>query len=55
VQTLPGGPEFRAKMNLLETCAEQVAAVVEWFDDLADRSRRLPAAGAAAAAHPTLQ
>jgi tRNA-dihydrouridine synthase B len=44
VQALPGGAAFRARMNLIETCAGQVAAVADWFDALADRSRRMPAA-----------
>jgi len=44
VETLPGGPAFRAKMNLLESCAEQSAAVAGWFDELAERAERLPAA-----------
>ena len=47
VETLPGGPAFRAKMNLLETCAEQSAAVAGWFDELAERAERLPSASAA--------
>ena len=55
VETLPGGPAFRAKMNRLETCAEQVAAVAEWFDELGEHSRLLPQANAAAAPEPMLQ
>ena len=56
VQALPGGAAFRARMNLIETCAGQVAAVVDWFDALADRSRRMPAASpATTAGDPTLQ
>jgi tRNA-dihydrouridine synthase B len=55
VETLPGGPAFRAKMNRLETCAEQVAAVAEWFDQLGERSRLLPQANAADAREPMLQ
>ena len=54
VETLPGGPTFRAKMNLLETCAEQAAAVAEWFDALADRSPRLPGPGTPAHDEPML-
>jgi tRNA-dihydrouridine synthase B len=50
VETLPGGPAFRAKMNLLETCADQTAAVAGWFDELAERAERLPSA-----ADPLLQ
>ena len=40
---LPGGAEFRDLMNGIETCAEQVAAVREWFDSLAERHPQLPA------------
>jgi tRNA-dihydrouridine synthase B len=46
VQSLPGGPAFRARMNTIETCTAQVAAVADWFDDLAARSERLPSAPA---------
>jgi tRNA-dihydrouridine synthase B len=49
VETLPGGHAFRAKMNALETCAEQSAAVADWFDALAQRHPRLPGSGAAEA------
>ena len=55
VETLPGGPAFRAKINLLETCAEQVAAVADWFDALADRSRLLPPSSDHTHAEPMLQ
>ena len=44
VETLPGGRDFRAKMNAIESCAAQFAAVAEWFDALADSHPRLPAA-----------
>ena len=47
VQSLPGGAAFRARMNTIETCAAQSAAVAEWFDDLAACSERLPSAPAA--------
>ena len=43
---MPGGPAFRARMNTIETCTAQVAAVADWFDDLAARSERLPSAPA---------
>ena len=46
VQGLPGGAAFRARMNTIETCAEQAAAVADWFDELAERSERLPTAPA---------
>ena len=39
---LPGGEAFRSRMNLLDECAEQVRAVADWFDQLADQHRTLP-------------
>jgi tRNA-dihydrouridine synthase B len=48
VRGLPGGEAFRARMNLLESCAAQVSAVGDWFDRLADRFTVLPVARAAA-------
>lgn len=42
VRGLPGGEAFRARMNLLDRCDEQVRAVSEWFDELADSYRLLP-------------
>jgi tRNA-dihydrouridine synthase B len=49
VRALPGGEEFRAQMNRLESCTEQVLAVADWFDALASRHRLLPQAPSAAA------
>jgi tRNA-dihydrouridine synthase B len=49
VRSLPGGEDFRAQMNRLESCADQVRAVADWFDALADRHRLLPQAPCAAA------
>jgi tRNA-dihydrouridine synthase B len=48
VRALPGGEAFRSRMNVLETCEEQVRAVADWFDELADAHRRLPLPRAAA-------
>ena len=48
VRALPGGEAFRAEMNLLESCDAQVRAVTEWFDELADSHRLLPATSGAA-------
>lgn len=53
VETLPGGAAFRAKMNLLESCAEQASAVADWFDALAEHADRLPVAPATST--PVLQ
>jgi len=47
VRALPGGEDFRARMNLLEHCDAQVRAVADWFDALADTQQRLPGFGAA--------
>ena len=55
VRRLPGGAAFLAGMNLLETCEEQLRAVVDWFDRLADLHPRLPAAVAPAPDELALQ
>jgi tRNA-dihydrouridine synthase B len=44
VKALPEGDAFRARMNLIEDSAEQFAAVSGFFDGLAGRMDRLPAA-----------
>jgi tRNA-dihydrouridine synthase B len=49
VRALPGGEDFRATMNTLATCREQVDSVTDFFDALADRHERLPALLPAAA------
>ena len=41
---LPGGEAFRAAMNTIDSCAEQVRAVGAWFDALADARALMPAA-----------
>ncbi|HZW75789.1 MAG TPA: tRNA-dihydrouridine synthase, partial [Caldimonas sp.] len=48
---LPGGDEFRAEMNAIESCDAQARAVAAWFERLADdaedaRRRRARARGA---------
>ncbi|QPF75291.1 tRNA dihydrouridine synthase DusB [Roseateles sp. DAIF2] len=42
VRALPGGEDFRQRMNRLESCEAQVAALREFFDALADHHERLP-------------
>ncbi len=42
VRALPGGEDFRAHMNTLETCATQVQAVADFFDALSVDHDRLP-------------
>ncbi|MFN4266052.1 MAG: tRNA dihydrouridine synthase DusB [Aquabacterium sp.] len=42
VRALPGGEDFRAHMNTLETCASQVQAVADFFDALSVAHDRLP-------------
>ncbi|MBC7468079.1 MAG: tRNA dihydrouridine synthase DusB [Ramlibacter sp.] len=44
VKALPGGAAFRAQMNLIDSCEEQVAAVSGFFNQLADESDRIPVA-----------
>ncbi len=46
VRALPGGEAFRARMNLLEDCCAQTAAVAGFFDELGSRTDRLPRGGA---------
>jgi tRNA-dihydrouridine synthase B len=48
VRALPGGEAFRAQMNLLERCEDQVLALSDWFDRLADTHHRLPVTSSAA-------
>jgi tRNA-dihydrouridine synthase B len=42
VWALPGGEAFRARMNRLEDCRAQTAAVADFFDELGVRTDRLP-------------
>jgi tRNA-dihydrouridine synthase B len=48
VRALPGGEAFRARMNLLDRCEDQLHALSDWFDRLAETHQRLPATSAAA-------
>ncbi|MEZ5605835.1 MAG: tRNA dihydrouridine synthase DusB [Burkholderiaceae bacterium] len=50
VRALPGGEAFRARMNAIETAAEQWQAVADFLEELAVAHERLPPAGAAACA-----
>ena len=43
VKSLPGGAEFRARMNGLEDCREQMDATGDFFDALASKTDRMPA------------
>jgi len=45
VRSLPGGEEFRDRMNLLADCPAQTAAVADYFDALGQHMDRLPAPG----------
>ncbi len=49
VKALPGGDAFRQRMNLIENCAEQVAAVADFFDRLNERMDRIGDLGSNAA------
>jgi len=42
VRDLPGGAAFRDRMNTLDDCTAQHAAVGEFFDELAQHADRLP-------------
>jgi tRNA-dihydrouridine synthase B len=42
VRALPGGEDFRSRMNLLDRCQTQVQAVTDWFDRLAEHHLLLP-------------
>ena len=44
VNSLPAGDAFRSRMNALEDCQAQLAAVREFFDALGARTDRIPAA-----------
>ena len=44
VKSLPGGADFRARMNLMENCAQQARAVADFFDSLNERMDRMPVA-----------
>ena len=41
---LPGGEDFRAEMNTIDSCDAQLRAVGDWFHRLADHHERMPAA-----------
>ncbi len=41
---LPGGADFRDRMNTIDSCEAQLVAVGDWFDALADRTPLMPAA-----------
>ena len=43
VRALPGGEAFRTRMNALDSCAAQVQAVADYFDELSLDHDRLPA------------
>jgi tRNA-dihydrouridine synthase B len=45
VKALPGGEDFRARMNLIEDCEAQSEAVGQYFDQLSERMERLPLRG----------
>jgi tRNA-dihydrouridine synthase B len=47
VKSLPGGEDFRARMNLIDDCQLQTLAVADFFDALAVDMDRIPASGQA--------
>jgi tRNA-dihydrouridine synthase B len=46
VKPLPGGAEFRSRMNAIEDCTAQLDAVAAFFDELGSRVDRMPVAAA---------
>lgn len=46
VKTLPGGADFRTRMNLIDDCGQQTAAVADFFDSLNERMDRMPVSAA---------
>jgi tRNA-dihydrouridine synthase B len=54
VRALPGGEAFRAHMNALDRCEDQVDAVARFFDQLAERHPHLPSPQAGDAANDDL-
>ena len=42
VKTLPGGADFRARMNLIDDCRQQITAVADFFDSLNELTDRIP-------------
>jgi tRNA-dihydrouridine synthase B len=42
VRALPGGEDFRAHMNTLDTCDAQIQALTDFFDELSQTHDRLP-------------
>ena len=46
---LPGGEAFRAEMNRIDDCRAQLAAVRDWFAQLAEQHKTLPRITAPAA------
>ena len=47
VRALPGGEDFRRRMNLVDSAAVQWQLVADYFEELADSHERLPQAPAA--------
>ncbi len=43
VKALPGADDFRARMNLIEDCCQQMAAVADFFESLNVHMDRMPA------------
>ncbi len=41
VAALPGGDDFRRRMNLIASCSAQVTAVAQFFDDLSEQVDRI--------------
>ena len=53
VRSLPGAEDFRAQMNTLQSCQDQVAAVAHYLSELEQHTSRWPVATEAAALETT--
>jgi tRNA-dihydrouridine synthase B len=55
LRELPGGEAFRARMNTIDDCDAQIAAVARFFAELGERHALWPAGAAAAANDASLR
>ena len=55
VRALPGGEAFRARMNAIDDCEQQLRAVGDWFDALGEHHARLPQANEETGEEPLLE
>jgi tRNA-dihydrouridine synthase B len=54
LRELPGGESFRAEMNLIDDCTQQLRALGDWFARLGEQHERLPRVTSVVAANDDL-